>query len=93
MKKKLSLNKETVARLNEQQMKQVKGGATPTWFVGSAIAAGLATVIHDYGDNQSWWHCTVDTACCPSEEAGCGGIANPGSNSGTDVAKATIKKA
>jgi uncharacterized membrane protein len=58
--KKLSLNKETVTSLNNNEMNHVKGGAYPTiYWVGFAIG-GMC--VHEYrkGKEDSRWHCDGD---------------------------------
>lgn len=62
-KKKLSLKKETITVLNDNDLSNVNGGAT-TWpcVYGSVVLVSNAvTIIHDTGDKKSWWHCTSDT--------------------------------
>jgi len=67
--KRLSLNKETVTFLNDQEIANLKGGSS--WacvWAGANVVAGVAL----HGQDQSWW------ACEPPGDGGGGGAQTGG---------------
>lgn len=67
---KLSLNKETIAKLDSDELKSVKGGSA--WVCASIIAANAYQVGHD----ESWWACEFTHGCWDGGGGGGGGTAS-----------------